>query len=358
MAQGGDSEFFLSKTRGRGKSVRPLFAAVAVFTAVTTLAPQVSRADEGGVSFWLPGLFGSLAAVPAQPGWSISTFEYNTDVSAGASVARAREIEIGRFNPTVGVNLSASLHADVGLAWIDPTYVFATPVLGGQASVGMGAFLGGSLARIAGTLTTTVGPFSKTVSASVSDSVVGIGDLYPQASLKWNQGVNNYMIYATGDIPVGAYDSTRLANLGIGHGAADGGAGYSYFDPAAGREFSAVGGFTYNLMNPSTNYQNGVDFHLDWAASQFLSKQLFVGPVGYVYQEVGCDSGSGDRVGCFRSRVVGLGPQVGYLFPVADMQGYLNVKAYGEFAAQNRADGFNVWLTFQVSPAAPQHVSK
>ena len=49
-------------------------------------------------------------------------------------------------------------------------------------------------------------------------------------------------------------------------------------------------------MNPSTNYQNGVDFHLDWAASQFLSKQFFVGLVGYLYNEIGCDSGSGDQL--------------------------------------------------------------
>jgi hypothetical protein len=84
-----------------------------------------------------------------------------------------------------------------------------------------------------------------------------------------------------------------------------------------------------------------------------LSKQFLVGAVGYLYQEVGCDSGSGDHVGCFQSRVVGLGPQVGYLFPVGDLQGYLNLKVYGEFAAQDRPDGWNIWLTFSIAPAAP-----
>ena len=39
-----------------------------------------------------------------------------------------------------------------------------------------------------------------------------------------------------------------------------------------------------------------------------LTKQLQIGVVGYVYDELGCDSGSGDRVGCFQSRVVGVGP--------------------------------------------------
>lgn len=108
------------------------------------------------------------------------------------------------------------------------------------------------------------------------------------------------MTYVTGDIPVGAYQSTRLANLGLGHGAIDAGGGYTYFNPATGPELSAVLGFTYNFVNPSTQYQSGVDMHLDWGASQFLTKQVQVGLVGYAYKELGCDSGSGDRVGCFR----------------------------------------------------------
>ena len=70
--------------------------------AIALLFPTVALADEGGVSFWLPGLFGSLAAVPqAAPGWSFLTFSYDTDVSAGGDVARARSIEIGRFTPTL-----------------------------------------------------------------------------------------------------------------------------------------------------------------------------------------------------------------------------------------------------------------
>jgi hypothetical protein len=85
------------------------------------------------------------------------------------------------------------------------------------------------------------------------------------------------MTYVSGDIPVGAYDPSRLANLGIGHGAIDGGFAYTHFNPQTGHEFSAVTGFTYNFENPDANYQNGLDWHLDWGASQFLSKQLFIG---------------------------------------------------------------------------------
>ena len=60
---------------------------------------------------------------------------------------------------------------------------------------------------------------------------------------------------------------------------------------------------TYNLTNQVTDYQNGVDFHLDMAASQFLSKQFFVGAVGYLYDQVSADNGSApilasDQVAC------------------------------------------------------------
>jgi hypothetical protein len=35
------------------------------------------------------------------------------------------------------------------------------------------------------------------------------------------------------------------------------------------------------------------------------------------------------------------------------MQGYLNLKGYGEFDNDNRPDGWDVWLTFVLSPALP-----
>jgi hypothetical protein len=317
-------------------------------------------ADEGGVSFWVPGFFGSLAATPQQPGWSLANIYYHTSVSAGADVARAREFTLNRVpaNVTVNANLNLRANATGDLGFVIPSYVFATPVLGGQASVSLvGAYgvVSTSLAgQLSGSLTGPGGgniPFMR--SDSFSDTTWGFGDLIPQFALRWNAGVNNFMTYITGDVPVGAYQSDRLSNLGIGHGAIDAGGGYTYFNPATGHEFSGVLGFTYNLKNTSTQYQNGVDMHFDWGASQFLTKQVQVGLVGYVYKEIGCDSGSGDRVGCFQSQVFGVGPQFGYVFPLShDLQGYINIKGYGEFGNSARPAGWNTWLTFVISPAA------
>jgi hypothetical protein len=330
-------------------------AAVAMFVCagILPMTSSVSLADESGTSFWLPGSFGSLAAVPGTPGWAVASVYYHTSVSAGADVAAAREIQIGRFNPTLNVNLNANLHASADLALIIPSYTFASPVLGGQPSVQMATIVGSTSANVNGTLTASLPPFSLMRTDSFGDSVTGFGDLYPQASLTWNAGVNNFMTYVRGDIPVGNYSSTRLANLGLGHGAIDAGGGYTYFNPATGHEFSAVAGFTYNFMNTTTQYQSGVDFHLDWGASQFLSKQFFVGLVGYAYDQVSADSGSGDRVGAFESRVFSAGPQLGYIFPIAGNQGFLGLKSYFEFSAKNRPEGWNTWLTFAISEAPP-----
>ena len=124
----------------------------------------------------------------------------------------------------------------------------------------------------------------------------------------------------------------------------------TYFNPQTGHELSGVLGFTYNFKNPYTDYQNGVDAHFDWAMSQFLSKQVHVGIVGYFYNQLTGDSGTGATLGDYKSRVAGIGPQIGFIFPAGDMQGYLNLKGYAEFDARDRPSGYNVWLTFAISP--------
>jgi hypothetical protein len=118
-------------------SVRRIGCAVTI--AALLLCPEISRADESGISFWLPGQFGSLAATPVAPGWSLGSVYYHTSVEASGNAAAATRM------------------------------------------------------------------------GSISDSLTSVGDLYPMMTLKWNVGVNNYMTYVTGDIPVGAYDPTRLA---------------------------------------------------------------------------------------------------------------------------------------------------
>jgi len=344
----------MAQNATRKLPVKGLFT-LAFFVSLVVGAPRTATADEGGVSFWLPGIFGSLAAAPQQPGWSLPLIYYHTSVSASGAIAAAREVRVQNLPLNLKVNLNLNVKADVDLGIIDPTYVFATPVLGGQLGLGMMFITGANSTSLDGALTASLGPLPPvTRTGTIDSSLTGFGDLYPQVSLRWNKGVHNFMIYGTGDIPVGAYDPTRLANLGMGHGAIDGGFGYTYFNPQTEWEASAVTGFTFNFENPDTNYTNGVDWHLDWGASKFLSRQFFIGAVGYFYQQITADSGQAAFLGSNESRVIGVGPQLGYIFPISEQtQGYLNVKGYYEFDHYRRPEGWNLWVTFAISPAAP-----
>ena len=330
--------------------------AVPLAGTLVVSTPTSSLADEGGVSFWVPGFFGSLAATPLVPGFSLANIVYYSNVSAGGDVAFAKQVPLGNINVNFNGNFNANVHGNAEPLYLAlPGYTFAERFLGGQLQVILGIPYGRVSSTVDATITGNfgLGPgFS--IGRSLTEAVTGIGDLIPVASLRWNFGVHNFMTYLTGNLTTGVYHSQSIANLGIGHNAVDAGGAYTYFDEKAGHEFSATLGFTYNVENEHTNYKNGIDMHLDWGASQFLTKQWQVGVVGYWYQQLSCDSGSGDRVGCFESRVVGIGPQVGYIIPISkEWQGYINVKGYKEFAAEHRPDGWNAWLTIAISPATP-----
>jgi hypothetical protein len=321
---------------------RTITFAVALGLSVALPAEHV-HADDGGVSFWLPGLFGSLAAAPGQPGWGFQSLYLHEQPGAGAGTEFPR-----------GGRIDTGIKARADLFGLGGAYVFETPVLGAQPNLSLLAVAGHMHASIDATLT---GPRGNVFTGSRTDERWGIGDLFPMAQLKWNRGNGNWMTYLTGDVPVGAYNPNRLANFGIGHGAIDWGAGYTYLNAATGWEASATIGATYNFENNDTQYRNGIDGHLDWGVSRFLSPKMHVGLVGYAYQQITGDSGAGAKLGDFKSRVFGIGPQAGFLMPIAGMQGYINVKGYGEFGAENRPEGWNVWLTFALTPAAPPATS-
>ena len=297
-------------------------------------------ADEAGVSFWLPGQYGSYAAVPTNPGWSFEDTFYHAsaDTMQGVSFERGGGIRVGMKSPS-----------DYFMA--TPNYAFATPIFGAQAAFGTTVMYGRDSTSVSATLT---GPGGGTLSGNQSDEVFGFGDLYPAASLKWSSDVNNYMIYAATGIPVGAYHSTRLASIGLGHWAVDGGAGYTYLNEKAGIEASAVFGLTYNFINPYTQYRNGTDAHLDWAISPYLNKAIHIGVVGYFYNQITGDSGAGALLGDFKSRVTGIGPQIGFSIPFSGREGYLNLRAYSEFDASNRLEGWNAFITFSIEAPGPE----
>jgi hypothetical protein len=313
----------------RGLRVRS--ASVTLGLAIALLPGASARADEGGVPFWFSGQFASLAAVPSAPGWSLITNPYYYDGSADRSKTFQR-----------GDTLTAGVKSTAALLLLQPGYSADTKILDGQPYIGLG--WGPGYARTSVDITLS----QPALELSRADSITGGTDLYPFASLAWTKGNDNWLAYLTGDIPVGAYQSSRLANLGIGHGAIDAGGGYTYLNDKTGLEFSAVAGVTYNWENTHTNYKNGVDSHLDWAVSQFLSANWELGIAGYVYYQLTGDSGTGDKVGAFKSRVASVGPELGYAFKFNDQPAYFNLRGYWEFWAQNRVEGYALFATLSI----------
>src|SRR5881394_3185433 len=135
----------------RRSSIQTTVAFAVLAFATVASAPKIAMADEGGVSFWLPGLFGSLAAAPLQPGLTFSSTYYHTSVTAGGDVSRAREITLGRFpiNFSGSANLQLDSAADLGI--FNAIYALPTPVLGGQAAVGLMGLFGRNSTTLTGT---------------------------------------------------------------------------------------------------------------------------------------------------------------------------------------------------------------
>jgi hypothetical protein len=322
------------------KPSRSRFSTALVANVVAALVVSTgARADEGGVPFWFSGQYASMAAVPPTPGWTVTLMPYYYSGSAD----RSRTFPKGNA-------LVANLESHLGLMNAQLSYAWDTKVFGGIPSLGMSWGVGnnGTSASVLATLASShpYGP--------ISGSVTGDSDLYPIATLSWSKDNDNWMTYLTGDIPVGAYNSQRLSNIGIGHGAIDAGGGYTYLNQKTGLEFSAVAGLTYNLKNSDTNYRNGVDSHVDWAVSQFLSQSWQVGVVGYAYYQLTNDSYTTEgplgllrqgALGGFKSRVASVGPEVGYVFKMGKQTGYFNLRGYWEFWAQNRLKGYAVFAT-------------
>ena len=159
-----------------GVARRGVAAAALALLLGMMMAPRVAKADEGGVSFWIPGFFGSLAAAPLQPGWSATTIYYHTSVDAGGDVAFARQVSRGNLKVNIAGNLRAVLDADADIGFLSPSYTFASHVFGGQLTVATLVAYGRSEGAVDATFIGS-GPLGLTVSGGAGNSVTGFADL-------------------------------------------------------------------------------------------------------------------------------------------------------------------------------------
>src|SRR5262245_66099502 len=75
----------LQRTSEPGAFTSLRVASAVLGVVLTLLMSKLSLADEGANSLYLPGGFGSLAAVPGEPGWSLALvyFSYGGGLTIG-----------------------------------------------------------------------------------------------------------------------------------------------------------------------------------------------------------------------------------------------------------------------------------
>lgn len=101
----------------------------------------------------------------------------------------------------------------------------------------------------------------------------------------------------------------------------------------------------FNTENSDTDYETGTEFHMDFVTSQFLSEAFALGIRGYYYNQLEGDSGTGARLGDFKSESFGVGP--GFIWISEIGNGNLTVlgKWMHDFSADNRFESDYITLT-------------
>jgi hypothetical protein len=134
-----------------------LLALISLITLATIFGQGSSSADESGASFWSPGTFANLVAVPGEPGWSFSATYFHATLMGGSNVATADTLP--RFpRTTLTVQLDADIKTNVDLAILTPAYTFATPVWGGRLGFNLFIPVGTARTQIDALVTGALGP--------------------------------------------------------------------------------------------------------------------------------------------------------------------------------------------------------
>ncbi|WP_457585768.1 SphA family protein [Ensifer canadensis] len=305
-----------------------------VFSSVL-LGAEAVQAAENGAGFYLLGARGPMAGLLAPPGTYIQNDTYFYFGELGGS----RQLPVGG---QVVADVDVKLIAD----FVTGLWVLPEDVMGGNLGFSAIVPFGGPKVDASVSL-------PGELSRGVEDSIFTIGDPVVGASLGWHEGDFHWSTNLSVNIPIGDYHKGEIANLSFNRWAADLTFAGTWFNPETGIDLSGAAGFTFNGENPATDYRTGTEFHTEWALSKQFTPQFSAGFIGYFYQQVTGDSGSGARLGDFKGRVASLGGTVGYNFKMGDTPVSLRLKVFQEFAAKNRAEGTAGFVTVSFPIGTP-----
>jgi hypothetical protein len=291
----------------------------------TSELSQRAEAAEGGASVYLLGLRGPGAGITPPAGVYFQNDTYFYDGKFGGN----RSLPLGGLL-VASVNERIWLNASTAL-WVTPA-----KILGGDLALSATIPFGSP--RIGASLLVN-SPVLGPIGRSVTQEEVNLSDFYVQSFLGWHSGNFHWQLGVAGFIPSGTYEAGQLSNVSLNRPAVDVFGTFTWLDPAIGWDLSFALGATFNQTNTATDYTSGDEFHLEWAATKYITKQFTIGLLGYYYQQFTGDSGLGARLGSFMGRVASIGGSIGYTFEAGQLPISTRLRVYREFAAENRADG-------------------
>ena len=336
---------FLQKSLRRAQQ-----CAVILGCAFMCLTGSVN-AVEGGSGLYAPGYITAQAGLMPEPGTYFSYNFYSYKGDDTTNINTSGPVDIPGTSLTVDGALNARIDATVDsyAHLFSVTHVFKETVWGGHAGIALLVPYVNTDLDLDGsgvlTLTGSGGnSYDFELNGQASESNSGVGDISISALLGWHDERLHYMAILNVYAPTGDYDTSNAVNVGRNHWAIEPMASVTYLNEATGLELSSAAGITFNQENSDTHYKSGDEFHLDVAGIQHFSEKLYLGVVGYAYNQLSGDSGSGAS-SSYKGEVYAVGPIAGGSIAVGEQQSlYVNARYYFESGAENRLEGDAFYL--------------
>jgi len=294
--------------------------AIGALALLAASLPGGVQAAENGLGTYLLGQRALGAGMFPHEGvyFQSDTYIYNGGLGGGRTLPFGGQV-------SASVRSTAILEA-MSMLWVTPWQIFGGRVaLGGTLPVGY--------ARVDANV--VVGPLL----GSRSDTIFTVADPVLMASIGWSHGQFHWSANASVNVPVGDYQRGQLANIAFHRWSGDFTLAGTWIDPQLGLDVSGAVGITFNGTNPVTDYRTGTELHLEWAVGKSITKEWKVGFIGYHYQQISDDSGSGAVLGGYRGRVTAVGGMISHMFHVSHTPMQLSLKLLREFDTKNRAQG-------------------
>jgi hypothetical protein len=314
---------------------------LSILVATAAFSVTAAQADENGASIYLLGSGGPGTAIqPPLTGIYIDNTIY---IYTGGTNSK-RDF-------TIGGNVVTDIDTTIPANFTTVIAVPSTNFLGGTLAIGGTLPVGAPMINASAVVT---GPLGREVGIRRHDANLMVGDPIAMASLGWKSGNFHAQISGFVNIPVGYYKEGALANLAFHRWAEDVSVAVSYHNEKTGIDLSHKVGITFNGNNPDTDYDSGNDLHVEFSAEKTLSKKFSLGVLGYHFEQLTGDTGSGAaRLGPYKGKVNGVGGTVAYNTVLGRSPASFRLKVLQEFGEKNRAKG----TVFMLDLSLPLHMN-